>query len=145
MKIYKKMLCVIPVCLILAQASLNHAWAWGAIAVGTSGNFAKDGFAFGGSINQGTDDAAKSAAVDTCRQFKSAPKMAALCNLINTFHNQCYALAFDPKTGAPGVGWHIATDRAGAEQGAMANCKATAGAERQQFCKINQSFCDTHD
>jgi hypothetical protein len=32
-----------------------------------------------------------------------------------------------------------------AEERAQASCEATAGASRRGFCKVNQSFCDTHD
>lgn len=121
------------------------ARAEGAIAVGTSGNFAKDGFAFGASINKASKDEAREQALATCHKFEGAPKMAALCRVISAFSRECYALSFDPKPGTPGVGWAIAGDKAMAEERAQASCEATAGASRRGFCKVNQSFCDTHD
>jgi hypothetical protein len=121
------------------------AMAEGAIAVGTSGNFAKDGFAFGGAINKATKEAASAQALDTCSKYEGAPKMAAICRVISTFTRECYSLAFDPEPGTPGVGWAIAADKATAEERANAACEATAGAKRRKFCKVEQTFCDTHD
>jgi hypothetical protein len=123
----------------------SSALAEGAIAVGSSGNFAKDGFAFGGSINKPTKEAARQQALETCRKYEGAPKMAAICRVIATFTRECYGLSFDPKPGTPGVGWAIATDKETAEERAQAACEATAGSDRRQYCKINQSYCDTHD
>jgi hypothetical protein len=121
------------------------ALAEGAIAIGSSGNFAKDGFAFGGSINKANTEEASEQALSTCRKYEGAPKMAAICRVVMTFSRECYALSFDPKPGTPGVGWAIAEDKEKAEQRAQKNCEVTAGAGRRDFCKINQSYCDTHD
>jgi hypothetical protein len=121
------------------------ALAEGAIAVGSSGNFAKDGFAFGGAINKESTEEASRQALETCRKYEGAPKMAAICRVIMTFSRECYALSFDPKPGTPGVGWAVADDKVKAEERAQKNCEATAGAGRRDFCKVNQSYCDTHD
>ena len=128
-----------------AVCATTPALAEGAIAVGASGNFAKDGFAFGGSINKATSDEASEQALSTCRKYEGAPKMAAICRVVMTFSRECYALSFDPKPGTPGVGWAIADDKVKAEERAQKNCEATAGAGRRDFCKVNQSYCDTHD
>ncbi len=123
----------------------SAARAEGAIAIGASGDFAKDGFAFGAAINKSTQQEARDQAVATCRKFEGAPKMAAICRILTTFRGECYALSFDPKAGTPGVGWAIAADKLVAEERAQASCEATAGAARRGFCKVNQSACDTHD
>lgn len=123
----------------------NPSAAEGALAVGSTGNIAKDGFAFGGSINLPTKEAAAAQALATCHNFTGAPKMAALCQTVATFTRQCYALAFDPKAGTPGTGWAIAADAQKADNQALAKCRATAGADRRKFCKIDQTYCDTHD
>src|SRR5215472_4188253 len=102
------------------------ARAEGAIAIGASGNFSKDGFAFGGAINKSSTE-------------------AAICRVVMTFSRECYALSFDPKPGTPGVGWAISDDKVKAEERAQKNCEVTAGAGRRDFCKVNQSYCDTHD
>jgi hypothetical protein len=121
------------------------ALAEGAIAIGASGNFAKDGFAFGGAINKASTDEAGQQALSTCKKYEGAPKMAAICRVVMTFSRECYALAFDPKPGTPGAGWAIAEDKVKAEERAQKNCEVTAGAGRRDFCKVNQSYCDTHD
>lgn len=121
------------------------ALAEGALAIGASGNFAKDGFAFGAAINKSSTDEASQQALATCKKYEGAPKMAAICRVVMTFSRECYALAFDPKPGTPGVGWAISDDKVKAEERALKNCEVTAGAGRRDFCKVNQSYCDTHD
>jgi hypothetical protein len=122
-----------------------RAAAEGALAVGASGNVAKDGIALGGAIDKPTKQAAIDQALETCRKYDGAPKMAALCRIVATFTRECFATAYDPKSGTPGVGWAIGPDKATAEERALAACQATAGASRRKFCKGSQSFCDTHD
>ena len=36
---------------------------------------------------------------------------AAICRVVMNFSQECYALAFDPKAGTPGVGWAISDDK----------------------------------
>ncbi len=120
----------------------SAALAEGAIAIGASGDFAKDGFAFGAAINKSSADEAGAQALATCRKYEGAPKMAAICQVVFKFSHECYALSFDPKAGTPGVGWAIAGDKETAEDRAMKNCEVTAGPDRREFCKVNQSFCD---
>ena len=127
------------------HAATPAARAAGAIAIGASGNFAKDGFAFGGAIDKADTDAAGQEALELCKKYEDAPKMAAICRVVMTFSRECYALAFDPKPGTPGVGWAIADDKTKAEERAQKNCDAMAGPTRHGFCQINQSYCDTHD
>ena len=121
------------------------AAAEGALAVGASGNVAKDGIALGGAIDKPTKQAAIDQALETCRKYDGAPKMAALCRIVATFTRECFATAFDPKAGTPGVGWAVGPTKAAAEERALAACQTTAGAARRKFCKLEQSFCDTHD
>jgi hypothetical protein len=137
---------------LMAWAALAAmAWAVGcgaaqaeaAIAIGSSGDFAKDGFAFGAAINKANTEDARESALMTCRKYEGAPKMATLCRVFFTFSHECYALAFDPQAGTPGVGWAIAADKETADERALKNCQITAGPNRRDFCKINQSFCDT--
>jgi hypothetical protein len=133
-------------CAWLGTLSLTGpAAAEGALAVGASGNVAKDGIALGGAIDKATKQEAIDQALATCRKYDGAPKMAALCRIVATFTRECFATAFDPKAGTPGVGWAIGPDKPTAEERALAACQATAGASRRQFCKASQSYCDTHD
>ena len=126
----------------LSLSAPQTASAEGAIAIGASGNFAQDGFAFGAAINKSSADDAAQQALATCKKYEGAPKMAAICKVVFHFSHECYALSFDPKAGTPGVGWAIAADKQTAEERALKNCQVTAGADRRDSCKINQSFCD---
>jgi hypothetical protein len=128
---------------VAAHAGTPAALAEGAIAIGASGNFAKDGFAFGASTNKANTAEANQQALETCRKYTGAPKMAAICRVVMSFAQECYALALDPKAGTPGVGWAISDDKVKAEERALKNCEVTAGPGRRDFCKVNQSACDT--
>jgi Domain of unknown function (DUF4189) len=145
MKVCKAALLLAVLAPVLAPAGAVRSWAWGAVAVGSSGNLAKDGFAFGGAVDQPSEEAAKTAALEVCRKFEGAPKMAALCKVVKTLHHQCYSLAFDPDAGMPGTGWAFSPDKARAEREALGQCRRTAGASRRKFCKVSQSYCDTRE
>ena len=86
--------------------------------------------------------AAVEAALTRCRGYKPAPKAAAQCRSVGSFKNECYAVSFDPKEGTPGAGWAIAPTKELAEERAMAYCQVTAGEDRRDFCKIEESKCD---
>jgi len=132
---------------LLATAVLlagSPARAEGALAVGSTSDVIKDGIAVGTSVNYDTADEALEAALKRCRDYKPAPKAAALCQSVGTFKGECYAVSFDPKDATPGAGWAIAPTKALAEERALANCKITAGDDRRAFCKIVESKCDEH-
>lgn len=131
--------------LVACSLAPNAASANGALALGSSGNLAKDGFAFGASVNQSTQQAASDQALATCRGYAGAPKMAAICKIIMTFSEQCYALVFDPKAGMPGTGWALGADVKAAVQKATSMCQSTAGASRRNFCELDQAACDFKD
>jgi hypothetical protein len=126
---------------IAAMAS-SPARADGAVAVGSTSDVVKDGIAVGTSINYETADEALQAALRRCRDYKPAPKAAAQCRSVGTFHDECYAVSFDPKEGTPGAGWAIASTKALAEERALANCQVTAGESRRDSCRIEESKCD---
>jgi hypothetical protein len=136
-----KVSCVSALALAAALVS-SSALADGALAVGSTADVVKDGIAVGTSINYKTADEAVDAALQRCRNYKPAPKAAALCQSVGSFKGECYAVSFDPQAGTPGAGWAIAPTRELAEQRALTNCKLTAGASRAQFCKIEESKCD---
>ncbi|HEY4820999.1 MAG TPA: DUF4189 domain-containing protein, partial [Xanthobacteraceae bacterium] len=127
--------------LAAVQGMTPVARAEGALAVGASGNFAKDGFAVGGAIDKATKQDAIDQALAPCRKYEGAPKMAAICRIVATFRRECFAINFDPKPGTPGVGWAVGPTKAAAEERALAACQTTAGAARRKFCKLEQSFC----
>ena len=118
------------------------AQAEGALAAGFSGDIVKDGISYGYSVNSEKPDEAVEKALNECRVGKNAPKMAASCKLVTTFKNECVAVAWDPKPGTPGMGIAFGRDKAAAEQRALAFCKISAGADRQDACQIDKSACD---
>ena len=125
-----------------AMAANSPASADGALAVGSTANVVKDGIAVGTSVNYESASAAVEAALTRCRGYKPAPKAAAQCRSVGSFKNECYAVSFDPKEGTPGAGWAIAPTKELAEERAMAYCQVTAGEDRRDFCKIEESKCD---
>ncbi len=117
--------------------------AEGALAVGLPADVAKEGVAMGWVINSANEGAARAKALEFCLDFKEAPASTrALCKVVQTFRNECVAIALDPEAGTPGVGWAIAASVQTAEQEAMSACLATAGRDRQKFCKVTVSRCD---
>jgi len=134
--------CTLGAVLLATAGGLSPASAEGALAVGVTSSVTKDGVAFGTAINYKSEEEARKAALDYCHKFKGAPKAVAQCKLVGTFKDKCYAISMDPKAGTPGAGWSIAVEKADAEKRAVANCKATAGSDRRQFCIVQESKCD---
>jgi len=134
----------------LALTAPLPAAAWGALAVGVPNNVAKDGFAYGINSNAPTEEVARATALSTCRGTEanaqvhspSSDPAKALCTVVTSFQHQCAVVAEDPAAGTPGIGWAVAASLDVATQQAMDNCKATAGATRQQFCKRDAYNCD---
>lgn len=115
----------------------------GALAIGTTGDIAKDGLAIGRSWNYKTKSQAEEMALKECRNFKDAPQRTRdRCRLISTFRNECVAAVIDPKAGTPGAGWAVAGNSEVAAQRAMAACKATAGKGREDYCEKDEVKCD---
>ncbi len=134
------------VCALLAITALaaTPARGDGALTVGSTADVVRDGIAVGTSVNYKTADEALEAALKRCHDYKPAPKAASLCQSVGTFRGECYAVAFDPKTGTPGAGWAIARTKALAEERALTNCRITAGESRAEFCKVEESKCDEY-
>jgi len=99
------------------------------------------GLATGTSWGYPTQNQASQRALTECRAYKSNPQAAQQCKIVDTFHDQCYAIAMDPDPGTPGLGLAIANAIGAAEERAMADCKKTAG-DRAKFCKMSESNCD---
>jgi hypothetical protein len=122
----------------------NHSSAEGALAVGVPADVAKQGFAYAYINNKASLEEASTVALASCRSPSAvkSPQARALCTVINTYHNQCVAVAEDPAPGTPGIGWSIANDLRTAEAQALAKCEATAGPGRRAACKVDNSGCD---
>lgn len=124
-----------------ALISAPPCMAEGAIAVALPKNVAKDGFAYGTGYKFATTQEAQATALDRCRQTKSEMRRK-LCKVVNTFNDQCIAVAMDPTDGTPGVGWAIEADLKSAERVALEKCERTAGPVRRAACKVHSSGCD---
>lgn len=131
---------------LIAGAALwpHLAAADGALAVGLPRDVAAEGFAFGFATNQPDADHAGTAAMKICTtETAGVDKRAqALCAVVQSFRNQCYAVAMDPKDATPGVGWAVAADKAEASRTAMEKCRDTAGDDRRDACEISRADCD---
>jgi hypothetical protein len=122
----------------------NPSIAAGALAVGVPADVAKQGFAYGFVNNKTSPEEARTTALTTCRNpspVKSS-QARALCAVVNTYQDQCVAVAEDPLAGTPGVGWSIANDLRTAEAQALTKCEATAGPGRRAACRVDHSACD---
>jgi hypothetical protein len=138
---FKRLVSLTALCCALFVAAWPHgAAAEGAMALGVTGNIAKDGYSIGINVNSDSEAQASDAALKYCRSHGSDASRVK-CEIFATFRNQCAAEAEDPQPGTPGAGWAIATDKAAAEKMAMMNCLATAG-DRGSSCKVVTSLCD---
>ena len=138
---FKRLVSLTALCCALFVAAWPHgAAAEGAMALGVTGNIAKDGYSIGINVNSDSEAQASDAALKYCRSHGSDASRVK-CEIFATFRNQCAAEAEDPQPGTPGAGWAIATDKAAAEKMAMMNCLATAG-DRGSSCKVVTSMCD---
>jgi hypothetical protein len=133
---------VLAICLLLASAALAPAHAFGAIALGvTAKGVAEDGFAYGAGWNYPTQSGANQYALKQCRDQTDIPEAVKACKIVDTFRNQCTAMARDPQSGSSGLGLAIANDKSAAEARALADCQASDG-DRGKFCKVDVSECD---
>lgn len=126
---------------LLFAFPLDQAAAFGALAIGTSGDLKKDGYSIGYVSNHKSEQEARDAALNWCRTHGSQVTRKS-CVVIQTFQKQCAAEALDPKAGTSGAGWAVAPDKETAERVAMYNCRATAGKDRVNFCEPGGTVCD---
>jgi hypothetical protein len=112
-----------------------------ALAVGTTSR-PVEGIAFGYSYNYDTVEEAESDALKSCFAYKAAPKAAKRCKAFGSMKKGCVAIAFDPKSDSPGMGWAVAEKREEAESRAVKACRDRAPRGRQKYCKIDRLRCD---
>ncbi len=141
-------LVLIALTLVASLMGPKPSAAEGAVAIASTGDVKRDGISIGAAVNRPTKETAIAEAIKQCHEYadEHAPRITGLCKIVKTFRRQCFADAYDPKTGTPGAGWAIGSGRAAAEASALAACEATAGADRRGFCKgSGNTICDTHD
>jgi hypothetical protein len=128
---------------VMLLSSTVSSLAAGALAVGSTGDVARDGLAYAIIGNRASEDEARTKVLDDCRNAQvHAPRANARCEIIASFHDKCAAVALDPKNGTPGAGWAVANTLPDAKAQAIVACKATAGRDRRGFCKIDAHSCD---
>lgn len=133
--------CGFATALMMAPSAL----AYGALAIGEPADVAKDGLAMGWSADIETQEKASSEALGWCQHVTDPPVKAetrALCTVVLEFTHQCIGVAFDNAPHTPGRGWALGATKEEAAAAAIANCKATAGADRAPFCEIAVNDCD---
>ena len=129
---------------ILVAAS-DACMATGAVAVGQPADITKDGVAIFTHVGAKNAEIAKQKALAGCKDLRDASTTSrALCKIVATFDNQCVAEALDPQDGTPGFGWAMSGNSKTASKEALANCRDTAGPDRQDACTINDNslVCD---
>jgi hypothetical protein len=119
------------------------AFAEGAVAFGTTGDVAQDGYSIGFSYDYATEEQARQNALDWCRNHGGERRTEDKCEIVAVFHLLCGAEAQDPKPGTPGAGWALGPDVETAKKIALANCRMSAGRNRMDYCKVTSSGCDT--
>ena len=125
----------------ISVAVSGSAVAAGAIAFGSTGDIAKDGYSIGLNGGSATEEDARSGAMKWCRTH--GPKQTQdQCEIVAVFHSQCAAEAQDPKPGTPGFGFAVAETEEDAKKMAMAICTASSGKGRRQFCAVVSTKCD---
>lgn len=125
----------------ISVAACGSAAAVGALAFGTTGDVAKDGYSIGINASSATEEDARKSAMNWCKTH--GPKQTQdRCEILVIYKNQCVAEAQDPKPGTPGFGFALADTEDDAKTLAMAICKASAGKGRVQFCKVASFLCD---
>ena len=125
----------------MLTAASAPASATGALAFGSTGDVAKDGYSIGINSNSANEEDARKGAMGWCTSH--GPKQTqAQYEILVVFHSQCAAEAQDPKPGTPGFGFAVADTEEDAKKMAMAVCLASAGKGRRDFCKVVTTLCD---
>ncbi len=129
--------------ILLALTMAAPARSEGALALGLPKDVVKQGVAAGYAVNHPNPVSAQEQALKECRTFVMEPQATTkLCKIVSTFRDQCLSIAMDPQAGTPGFGWAIANTKDLAEKDALSRCAATAGRDRDKFCKIDVTKCD---
>ena len=129
--------------LVLSCAFASPAFAVGAVATAEPADVAQDGYSSGISYNFKTAREAEERALQECLATPDAPPQTKkLCRVIQSFENQCVAVALDPQAGTPGAGWALGETLALARSNALRRCEETAGSERRGECRVTAEGCD---
>lgn len=126
-----------------AASHAERARAEAALAVGLPADVGRQGLAVGWAVNHATRKAAQAEALRRCREAKEPPQATRdLCRIVESFDDQCVAVALDPEGGTSGIGWGVAGTQKAAEDAALDDCAESAGPKRRQSCRIALVRCD---
>jgi len=126
-------------CAVMGSAAFAH----GSIAIGEPDDVAKDGVAVGYTWNYPSAGEAEAAALKQCLSYMDAPDSTrALCKIVETFSNKCYAISLDPAAGTEGFGWAVAADQQEASDSALQKCRDSDGADHADACVVSNEKCD---
>lgn len=130
-------------------AGTRPGHAEGALAIGIVEGDPNKGLRHSMYVNEPNAEAATSSAMKDCRNARN-PKTGQACKLIQSFHDQCAAVAVNGDAAATNdpviaVGWAIEADSATAISRAKAQCD-TMRKGRGKPCEIDNGsksmFCD---
>ena len=133
------------VCSAGAMLQSSPSAADGALAIGLPPDVARDGFIFGFVTNGSSSEEARAAALEECRKPDPTKPSAILplCTIVESFRDQCVAVAMEFPAGTPGVGWAVAPNLRQAEAAALNKCKATAKLGGRRYgCTVTDTGCD---
>jgi hypothetical protein len=117
--------------LVLLLLWVNRAGAWGAVAVGISG----DNTVSATVVDKATEAEAREAALQACRTAKGGDENArSLCAVVGTFENQCVATV--------GPSWAIGANEQEARETAIAKFCSPAEPRLRGACIKVNATCD---
>jgi len=109
-----------------------------------AGNFAKDGFAVGGAIDKATKQEAIDQALATCRKYEGAQDGGDLPDR-GDLPARMFCDQFRSQPGTPGVGWRSTQQGRRRKSARWRPARPPRARRAASFCKLEQSFCDTHE
>jgi hypothetical protein len=128
-----------------AAIQVTAAMAHGALAIGEPADVGKDGVAVGYAYGFGSTGEAEAEALKKCLSYMQAPDSTrALCKIVQSFHNECFAVALDPADGTEGFGWAVAESQSEAYSIALQKCRDTDGTNADA-CVVQAQKCDVSD
>lgn len=128
--------------MLAALLCTQPVFAWGALAVGDTGDVPRDGITAGWATKFQTREKAEEFAMTRCREQGMRPEAVEACKIVATFVGKCVAVAWDKEPHMPGWGWSVQDTKQAAEVAAREACKVRAGEERQKYCVLVASACD---
>lgn len=127
----------------------GSALAEGAVAMGMPGNDPNNGVRTWIATNEKTAGDASDKALKGCRDSKN-PKVVDACKLIETFHDECFALAVNGGASDPvtAVGWAFAPESKSAISRSITQCELMRKGKGPE-CRLDTTssnkpwvFCD---